>query len=136
MDQLRQLTGIHPGDVELEPLFDQGIGPVPALTVPAIHEQVEELSDMAGGLPNFRVENDPAVDSDDIRASLDEEFPPGILDIALELSAEWAEVPGIGQTTVDLTAGIDKPAPLGKGDQGIHTHRRCLLGTRHVTGLR
>src|SRR5262249_5073374 len=48
--------------------------------------------------------------------------PPGVLDVALELDAQRAEVPAAGKTAVDLARLKGEPAPFGQVHDLVHGH--------------
>ena len=54
-------------------------------------------------------------------------YPPSFLDVVLELNAQGAVVPGVGETAVDLGAGEDEAAVLTQRDDLIH----CFCGIIH-----
>src|SRR5690606_32168932 len=76
LNEPRQLVSIHSRGIESEALLDECIGPVPASAVPAIHEQIKELGDVAGRFPHLGMEDDASIDADDIGPLPDEEVPP------------------------------------------------------------
>ena len=106
--------------VHAEPLLDQVIGPEAALAGFAIDQRIVEIDDVAGCLPDARVHQDAGVEADHVAPALDEGPPPELLDVVLELDAERAVVPGVGQSAVDIRAGKDESAPLAERDDLFH----------------
>ena len=62
---------------------------------------------------------------------LDELLPPGPLDVVFQLHAQGAVVPGVGQSAVDLAAGVDEAPALAQGHDLIHG----LFGVLHIHKL-
>lgn len=50
---------------------------------------------------------------------MDKGGPPVLFDLIFQLYAEWAVIPGIGQTSVNLGAGEDKASALTEGNDLI-----------------
>ena len=92
----------------------------PLLAVPAVDERVGEAGDVAARLPHLGRHEDRGVEADDVVAQLDHRAPPGVPDVALQLDAERAVVPGRAEPAVDL-ARLEHEAPaLGEGRDGLH----------------
>ena len=116
----------------LAPAFHQLVGAVAHFAGLAVDQRVVEGGDVAGSNPHLGVHQDRGVKSHIIGIFLHEFFPPGALDVVLELHPERAVVPGVGQAAVDFRAGINKAAPLGEGDDFFH----CFVGVlHHVTSI-
>ena len=62
----------------------------------------------------------PRVEPDDLAPAMDEGPPPELLDIVFQLDAQWAVIPGVGQTAVDIGTGKDKTAPFAERDDLFH----------------
>jgi hypothetical protein len=90
---------------------------------------------VAGGFPDPRVHQNPGVQPDHVRAFVDEGLPPEALDVVLEFHAERTEVPGVGQSAIDIGAGIDEATTLGERDDFVHgggagsgvSHEKAIL---------
>ena len=113
--------------VLLAPVFDHFIGAEALLALLAVHQGVGEAAHVAGGHPNLRIHQDSGVQTHVIGVLLDELLPPGLLHVVLQLHAQGAVVPGVGQTAVDLAAGEDEAAALTQGDDLFHG----LFGVLH-----
>ncbi len=72
-------------------LFDQVVGPVPGLALPAVHQRVGKTPDMSAGHPDTGVHQNGRLESDVFFLLRDEPFPPGIFDIVLELHPSGAK---------------------------------------------
>ena len=75
---------------------------------------------MTARLPRGRVHNDCAVKAYVVGIFHDEFFPPGLLDIVLELNAERAVVPRVCKSAVDFAAGVDETAIFCEGNEFVH----------------
>ena len=60
------------------------------------------------------------VEGDGVVAELEHGAPPGIFDVALELGAEGAVVPGGVEAAVDFAALEEEAAALGEGEELVH----------------
>src|SRR5205085_693636 len=74
----------------------------------ALDERVAERRDMAARHPDLRVHEDARVEADDVVTFLDHGTPPGVLDVLLELDAEWPVVPHGIDAAIDLGRGKDE----------------------------
>ena len=90
----------------------------------ALDEGVGEAAEMTAGLPGFGVHEDGGVEGDGIVAELEHGPPPGVFDVALELGAEGAVVPGGVKAAVDFAALEEEAASLGEGEDFFH----CYVG--------
>src|SRR4029077_20927227 len=70
------------------------VGAKALLAAFAVHQRVGEVLQMTRGLPGARMLQDGAVEADDVTARRDHRAPPRLLDVALELDAKRAVVPG------------------------------------------
>ena len=50
---------------------------------------------------------------------MDESFPPELLDTLFQFRSEWAVIPGIGKTAVDLGSREDESSALAEGHELI-----------------
>ena len=82
---------------------------------------------MAGSHPGLGIHQDGGVKTHVVAVFLNELLPPCALDVVLQLSAEGAVVPGVGETAVDLTAGEEEAAVLAQGNDFVH----CFFGVFH-----
>ena len=104
------------------------VGAESAFARPAVHHHVVEQIEVAGGFPDLRVHNDRAVEADHLvflaagadRRAAHHVVPPGVLDVALELHAEWAVIPEPADSAVDLAALKYESAPLAQRDDPLH----------------
>ena len=86
----------------------------------AVDERVGEAADVAGRLPDLRVEDDRRVERDDVVALLHHRRQPALLDVVLEQHAVVAVVVGRAEPAVDLRRREDEPAPLAERDDLVH----------------
>ena len=82
------------------------IGSESGLTLLTVHKRIRKAAHVSGRHPRFGVHQDRRVESHVVRALLDEFFPPRLFDVVLELDAERAVVPGVGESAVYLRAGV------------------------------
>ena len=92
------------------------------MALPALDQGVGEALDVAGGLPDAGVHEDGGVQADHVVALVDDGAPPGVLDVALELDAQGAVVPGGAEAAVDLGAGEDEAAAFAQRDDGVQVY--------------
>ena len=64
----------------------------------------EKPRQMAGGHPGLGVHEDGGVQTHVVGVLLHEFLPPGLLDVVLQLHAQGAVVPRVGQAAVDLSS--------------------------------
>ena len=106
--------------VLLAPVFNDLVGAEALLTLLAVHQRVGEAAHMAGGHPHLRIHQNGGVQAHVVLVLLDELLPPGLFDVVLQLHAQGAVVPGIGETAVDLAAGEDKSPAFAQGNDLVH----------------
>ena len=122
------VNGLIQGDVLLgAEVLDQLVGAEALLALLAVHEGIGEAAQMAGGNPGLGVHQNGGVLTYVVGVLLDELLPPGLLHVVLQLHAQGAVIPGVGQAAVDLAAGENKAAVLAQGDDFIHR----LFGVFH-----
>ena len=109
------------------PVLDDLVGPEALVALPAVHQGVGKARQVAGGHPGLGIHQDGGVQAHVVGVLLDEFLPPGPLDVVLQLHAQGAVVPGVGQAAVDLAAGEDKAPALAEIDDLVHG----LLGVFH-----
>ena len=102
------------------PVLDQLVRAETRLAGLAVHQRIVEGAHVAAGYPDLAVHQDRAVEPDVVLALLHELLPPGPLDVVLELDAQGAVVPGVGETAVDLAPRKNKAAVFAQRDQFIH----------------
>ena len=107
--------GIFPGL-----FFNELVGPVAGLALFAVDQRVGETSHMAGSHPNLGVHQQSGVQAHIVPGLLDKFLPPGFFHVVFEFHTQRAVVPGVGQTAVDLAAGIDKAPVLAEIDDHFH----------------
>ena len=128
-DELVHLVKAHRIDVHLGVLVsNELIGAVTGLARLAVEQRVGEACHMAGRDPGLRVHDDGRVEADVVRAFLHELLEPCLFDVVLELDAERAVVPAVGQTAVNFAAREDKAAVLAE----IDDHIEGLFGIFHA----
>ena len=110
-------------------LLDQLVGAEALLALAAVHQRIGEAREVAAGDPRLRVHEDGGVLADVVGVLLHELLPPGLLDVVLQLDAEGAVVPRVGEAAVDLRPGEDKAAVFTQGNDFVHG----LFGVVHVT---
>ena len=114
--------GIFPGL-----LFNDLVGAVAGLALLAVDQRVGETTHVAGSHPNLRIHQQSGVQAHIVPGLLDKLLPPGFFHIVFEFHTQRAVVPGVGQTAVDLAAGIDKAPVLAEVDDHFHG----LFGVLH-----
>ena len=126
------VDGFFKGDaLLLAEALDELVGAEALLALLAVHQGVGEAAQMAGGHPGLGIHQDGGVEADVVGVLLDEFLPPGALDVVLELHAQGAVVPGVGQAAVDLGAGENEAAALAQRNDLIHGFF-CILQHMHV----
>ena len=113
-------VGRHALGMDAEPLLDQMVGPESALAGLAVDQRIVEVDDVTRRLPDAWVHQDPGIEADHVAPPVDEGPPPELLDVVLQLDAERAVIPGVGQTAVNIGSGKDESASLGEGDDLVH----------------
>jgi len=98
---------------------DELVGPVAGLAGAAVQQRVREAGNVAGGDPGLGVHEDGGIEAHVVGALLHELFQPCLFDVVLELDAQRAVVPAVGQTAVDLRAGEDIAPVLAEIDDHI-----------------
>ena len=106
--------------VFLGPFLYELVGAVTPLAAFAVDQRIIEVGDVPGSDPDSGVHEDIRIQTDVVRALLDEFLPPGAFDVVLEFYAQRAVVPGVGQTAVDLTAGEDETAVFAERYDLVH----------------
>ena len=112
-------------------VLDELVGSVAGTADLAVHEGVGEAAQVARSNPGLGIHDDGGIQAYVVLALLNEFLPPSALDVVLELNAEGAVVPGVGETAVDLRAGEDEAAVFAKRDDFVHSlcgiiHDICL----------
>ena len=119
-DESVHLVEAHGIDVDLGVLLaDELIGTVAGLAGAAVQQGVREAGNVAGRHPSLGVHDDGGIEADVVGAFLHELLQPCLLDVVLELDAQRAVVPAIGQTAVDLRAGEHITTVLAEIDDHI-----------------
>ena len=108
------------GLLALGEVLDELVGAEAGLAGLAVHQRIVEAADVAGSHPHLAVHQDRAVQAGVVGALLHELAPPGLFHVVLELHAQRAVVPGVGQAAVDLGAREDVAAVLAQRDQLVH----------------
>ena len=111
----------------LRPLLDDLVGAETLLALLAVHKGVGEAAHVAGGHPDLGVHEDGGVQTHIVGVFLDKFLPPGFFDVVLQLNAQGAVVPGVGEATVDFASGEDEASSLTEGYDFFH----CFLGVFH-----
>ena len=96
------------------------IGAEALLAELAVDERVGEPADVAGCLPDLRVEDDRRVERDDVVALLHHRRQPALLDVVLQEHAVVAVVVGRAEPAVDLRRREHEAAPLAERDDLVH----------------
>src|SRR5262249_26050346 len=92
-----------------------------------LRQRVDELGDMAAGLPHLAGQDDARVKADNVVAPGDRRLPPLPLDVVLDLDAKRPVVPGRPQAAVDLAGRVDDSPPLAETDDGF----QAVAATSH-----
>ena len=119
--------GVGPAVARLRALrvvLDQLVGPEARLARAAVHQRIVEAAHVAARHPDLAVHQDRRVQTHVVFVLLHKLLPPGALDVVLELHAQRAVIPAVGQAAVDLAARIDEAAPLAQGHQLVHGQSR------------
>ena len=119
-------------------LADQLVGAVACLAGAAVQQGVREAGDVAGGHPGLRVHDDGCIQTHIIGALLHEFLQPCLFDIVLELDAQRAVVPAVGQTAVDLGTGEHITTVLAEIDdhiKGLFALFHCSTSFPSAAGL-
>ena len=111
------------------------VGAKAVTALAALDEGVGEAREVARGLPHGGVHHDGGIQPDDVLSASDDVAPPGLLDVALELDAHGAVVPGVGEAAVDLAAGKDEAAALAQRDNLFHGHGTGGVRHRYLRGV-
>ena len=100
-------------------LADQLVGAVAGLAGAAVQQGVREAGHMAGGHPGLGVHDDGCIQTHVVGALLHELLQPCLFDVVLELHAQGAVVPAVGQTAVDLGTGEHITTVLAEIDDHV-----------------
>ena len=106
--------------VLVAPVLDEFVGAEALLALLAVHQGVGEAGQMAAGHPGLGVHEDGGVLPHVVGVLLDKFLPPGLLDVVLQLHAQGAVVPCVGQASVDLGACEDDAAVFAQRHDLIH----------------
>ena len=115
VDGLGQLHAVF-----VAPVLNELVGAEALLALLAVHEGVGEARQMAAGHPGLGVHQNGGVLADVVGVLLHELLPPGLFDVVLQLHAQRAVVPGVGEAAVDLGAGEDEAAVFAQGNDLVH----------------
>ena len=119
-DESVHLVKAHGVHVHLGVLVaDELVGAVAGLAGAAVQQGVREAGHVAGGDPGLGVHDNGGIEAHVVGALLHEFFQPCLFDVVLELDAQRAVVPAVGQTAVDLRAGEDIAPVLAEIDDHI-----------------
>src|SRR5262249_1629069 len=92
----------------------------PPLALAAIDHRVREPLEVAARLPHAGMHQHRGLEPEDVPAEGDRVAPPEVPDVALELDAERAIVPGGAEAAVDLARLEDEAPALAEADEGVH----------------
>ena len=119
--RVRPAIGMHIRQALLGNIvLDELVGAEARTAALAVHQRVGKSADVAARDPCFRVHQDRRVHADVVGRLLHKFSPPGALDVILKFHAERAVVPAVGETAIDLAAGVDKAAPFAERYDRIH----------------
>ncbi len=104
------------------------VGAEAELARAAVDERVGEPGDVAGRLPDARVEDDRGIERDDVVTLLHHRAEPERADVVLRQDAVVAVVVRRAEAAVDLGGGEDEPAAPAQGDDRVHRHRLPRIG--------
>ena len=133
LDEGIHLLGVHGIHIHSLAAFgsgDQLVSPLTGAAALAVHQGVGEGAHVAGGDPGGGVHDDGGIQAHVVVGFLDELLQPCLLDVVLEFHTQGAVVPGVGQTAVDLGAGVDIASVLAQADD----HIQCLFTVLHKKG--
>ena len=88
----------------------------------AVDHRIGEAADVAGGLPDARMQHQRGVERDDVVALLHHRPQPRGLDVALHEHAVVRVVVGRAEAAVDLRGREDEAAAAAERDDGVHRH--------------
>ena len=126
------LVEAHGIDIDLRVLLaDELIGAVACLAGAAVQQGVREAGNMAGGHPGLGVHDNGSVQADIVGALLHKLLQPCFLDVVLELNAQGAVIPAVGQTAVDLRTGENITTVLAE----IDDHIKGLFALFHCNNI-
>ena len=94
--------------------FNELIFALTLVAVLALDERVGEGLDVSGCNPHLAGQDYRGVQPDDVCAAANHVVPPLTFDVLFEFHAQRAVVPGGASTAINLTAGENKAAALGK----------------------
>ena len=102
------------------PILNELVRPEPLLALPAVHQRIGEAGQMAAGHPGLGVHEDGGVLPHVVGILLNELLPPCLFDVVLQLHAQRAVVPGVGQAPVNFRAGKDEAPVFAQGHDLVH----------------
>ena len=124
---LVEVHGVHVDALAGGGGLDQLVRPLPGAAALAVNQRIGEGAHMAGGDPGGGVHQNGGVQAHVVVGFLHEFLQPRLLDVVLELHAQGAVVPGVGQTAVDLRTGIDIAPVLAE----VHDHVQSFFTVLH-----
>src|ERR1035437_9212327 len=98
----------------------QLVGAKAALAEFAVHERIDEPTDVPARLPHARMHKDRGIETLDVVARAHHRVPPALLQVALQLDAERTVVPDGAKAAVDLGGLKNEPTPLGERHEFFH----------------
>ena len=96
------------------------IGPQAGARKQAIAHRIAETTNVARRNENLLHRKDRAVHTEHVVAFLHGFAPPIVLEITLQLGAQWTVVPATIQTTIELSSLENKAAAFAQGDDFFH----------------
>ena len=106
------------------------VGAEAQLARAAVDERVGEAGDVAGRLPDARVEDDRGVERDDVVPLLHHRLEPQRADVVLHQHAVVAVVVRRAEAAVDLRRREDEAAPPRERHDLVHRHGSVVSVTR------
>ncbi len=120
LDEIHHLLVAPAGRIDAGGVFNQLIGAVTGVAVLAVHERIGKAADMSGSNPGRRIHEDSRIQTNVPRGLLNKLLAPRVFYVILEFHTKRTVIPGVGKTSVDFGAAVDKTASLAQGDDFLH----------------
>ena len=108
-------------------VLDKIVGAVTGFALLAVHQRIGKSAQMSRGDPGLGVHKNCGVKTNVVLVLLHKLFKPSLLDVVFKRHTERTVIPGIGESAVNLRAGIYKASALAERNDFFH----CLFGVLH-----